>query len=87
VDCIAGTIGASSICIFGKGRSLWGLAPVIPVLDLFVGSITWKPVVVEGQVVPREILNLTVIMDHDVIDGVPAARFVRRLVELVEGLE
>jgi pyruvate/2-oxoglutarate dehydrogenase complex dihydrolipoamide acyltransferase (E2) component len=35
-------------------------------------------------------LNLTVAFDHDVVDGAPAARFVNRLVELIEngyGLE
>jgi len=49
-----------------------------------VGSTSWKPVIVEGQIVPREILNLTVVFDHDVIDGAPAARFTRRLIELIE---
>ena len=29
-------------------------------------------------------LCLTVTFDHDIIDGAPAARFVRRLVELIE---
>jgi pyruvate/2-oxoglutarate dehydrogenase complex dihydrolipoamide acyltransferase (E2) component len=40
--------------------------------------------VVEGRIEPREILNLTVVFDHHVIDGAPAARFTRRLVELIE---
>ena len=38
----------------------------------------------------RENLNQMVVFDHDVIDGAPAARFTRRLVELIEsgyGLE
>jgi pyruvate/2-oxoglutarate dehydrogenase complex dihydrolipoamide acyltransferase (E2) component len=45
---------------------------------------------VEGRIEPREILNLTVMFDHDVIDGAPATRFTQRLVELIEsgyGLE
>ena len=29
-------------------------------------------------------LSLTVAFDHDVVDGAPAARFVQRLVELIE---
>jgi hypothetical protein len=29
-------------------------------------------------------LTLTVVFDHDVIDGAPAARFAHRLVELIE---
>jgi pyruvate/2-oxoglutarate dehydrogenase complex dihydrolipoamide acyltransferase (E2) component len=40
--------------------------------------------VVEGRIEPREILNLTVSFDHDIVDGGPATRFVRRLVELIE---
>lgn len=39
---------------------------------------------VEGRIEPREILNLTVLFDHNVIDGAPATRFTRRLVELIE---
>jgi pyruvate/2-oxoglutarate dehydrogenase complex dihydrolipoamide acyltransferase (E2) component len=39
---------------------------------------------VEGRIEPREILNLTVAFDHDIVDGAPATRFTRRLVELIE---
>lgn len=39
----------------------------------------------ECRVEPRDMLSLTVLFDHDVIDGVPAAAFVRRLTELMEG--
>ena len=38
----------------------------------------------EGRIEPRERLSLTLVFDHDVIDGAPAARFARRLVELIE---
>jgi len=40
--------------------------------------------VVDGRIEPRQILNLTVVFDHHVIDGAPAARFTRRLMELIE---
>jgi pyruvate/2-oxoglutarate dehydrogenase complex dihydrolipoamide acyltransferase (E2) component len=80
----AGTVGISSVGMFGKGRSGWGLAPVMHSLDLIVGSIAWKPAIMDGQIEPRQILNLTVVFDHDVIDGAPATRFVHRLVELIE---
>jgi pyruvate/2-oxoglutarate dehydrogenase complex dihydrolipoamide acyltransferase (E2) component len=43
-----------------------------------------KPGVVDGQIAIREYLSLTVSLDHDVIDGAPAARFVTRLKELIE---
>jgi pyruvate/2-oxoglutarate dehydrogenase complex dihydrolipoamide acyltransferase (E2) component len=82
---MAGTVGISAVGMFGKGHSGWGLYPTSHSLELVVGSTAWKPAVVEGRIEPREILNLTVVFDHDVIDGAPAARFARRLVELIEG--
>jgi pyruvate/2-oxoglutarate dehydrogenase complex dihydrolipoamide acyltransferase (E2) component len=81
---IAGTVGISAVGMFGEGQGGWGIAPTMHPLDLIVGSTAWKPAVVEGRLEPREILNLTVVFDHDVIDGAPAARFARRLVELIE---
>jgi len=81
---INGTVGITSVGMFGKGHSGWGIFSTLHSLDLVVGSTAWKPAVVEGRIEPREILNLTVVFDHDVIDGAPAARFARRLVELIE---
>jgi len=74
----------SAVGMFGEGTSGWGIYPATEVLGLVVGSIAWKPAVVEGRIEPREILHLTVVLDHDVIDGAPAVRFTRRLVELIE---
>jgi pyruvate/2-oxoglutarate dehydrogenase complex dihydrolipoamide acyltransferase (E2) component len=70
--------------MFGKGHSGWGIATTPHSLGLVVGSMSLKPAVVEGRIEPRQILNLTVLFDHDVVDGAPAARFVSRLVELIE---
>ena len=79
-----GTVGITAVGMFGKDHSGWGLYPTRHSLDLVVGSIACKPAVVEGRIEPREILHLTVVFDHDVIDGAPAARFTRRLMELIE---
>jgi pyruvate/2-oxoglutarate dehydrogenase complex dihydrolipoamide acyltransferase (E2) component len=81
---MSGTVGVTAVGMFGKGHSGWGLETTRHSLDLVVGSIAWKPAVVEGRIEPREILNLTVVFDHHVVDGAPAARFTRRLVELIE---
>jgi pyruvate/2-oxoglutarate dehydrogenase complex dihydrolipoamide acyltransferase (E2) component len=81
---IAGTVGISAVGMFGEGQGGWGIAPTMHPLDVIVGSTAWKPVIVEGRIEPREILNLTVVFDHDVIDGAPAARFARRLIKLIE---
>jgi pyruvate/2-oxoglutarate dehydrogenase complex dihydrolipoamide acyltransferase (E2) component len=84
VTAMAGTVSITAVGMFGEGHSGWGIYPATEVLGLVVGSIAWKPAVVEGRIEPREILHLTVTFDHDVIDGAPAARFTRRLVELIE---
>jgi pyruvate/2-oxoglutarate dehydrogenase complex dihydrolipoamide acyltransferase (E2) component len=84
VTSMGGTISITAVGMFGEGRSGWGVYPSAEVLGLVVGSIAWKPAVVEGRIEPREILHLAVVFQHDVIDGAPAARFTRRLVELIE---
>ncbi len=81
---MGGTVGLTSVGLFGGGHSGWGISPTLHPLGLVVGGIAWKPAVVEGRIEPREILNLTVTFDHDIVDGGPATRFVKRLVELVE---
>lgn len=81
---MGGTVGVTSIGMFGKGHSGWGIFPLSQALGLIMGSIDWKPAVVNGRIEPREILNLTVTFNHDIVDGVPAARFTRRLIELIE---
>lgn len=40
---------------------------------------------VDGQVVVRDVLDLTVAIDHNVVDGAPAARFAATFRELLEG--
>lgn len=78
-----GTVGITAVGMFGN-YSGWGISPNGHTLDLVVGSISRKPAVVGDRIEPREILNLTVVFDHDVVDGAPAARFVQRLVESIE---
>ena len=78
-----GTVAVSAVGLFGR-RSGWGVLPTPYSLMLVVGGIARKPAVVDDHIEPREILSLTVVFDHDVVDGAPAARFVQRLVELIE---
>ncbi len=51
---------------------------------LAVGTITPKPVVVDGQMVPRRRLRLTLSCDHRVIDGATGAAFLRTLKQMLE---
>jgi pyruvate/2-oxoglutarate dehydrogenase complex dihydrolipoamide acyltransferase (E2) component len=79
-----GTVGITAVGMFGKGAG-WGIPPPIPTpLMITVGGIGKKPEIVDGQVAPREYLSLTISVDHDIVDGAPAARFTQRLKELIE---
>ena len=62
----------------------WGIPIAPPTLMITVGGIAIKPRYVDGQLQPRDMLDLTISVDHEVVDGAPAARFARRLSELVE---
>jgi pyruvate/2-oxoglutarate dehydrogenase complex dihydrolipoamide acyltransferase (E2) component len=78
-----GTVGITAIGMFGKGPG-WGIPLPSHALWITVGGIGEKPGVVDGQIVPRECLSLTISFDHETIDGAPAARFTQRLKELIE---
>jgi pyruvate/2-oxoglutarate dehydrogenase complex dihydrolipoamide acyltransferase (E2) component len=43
-----------------------------------------RPRVFGGQVAIRDVLDLTVAIDHNVVDGAPAARFAAEFRELLE---
>lgn len=79
-----GTVILTSVGMFGSGGG-WGLT-FLPshTLGVTVGGIQTKLALVNEQVVAREYLCLTLAFDHDIVDGAPAARFAKRLVELVE---
>jgi len=51
---------------------------------LRAGGIAKKPEVIGDKIEIREYLYMTVSIDHDLVAGAPAARFISRLAELVE---
>jgi pyruvate/2-oxoglutarate dehydrogenase complex dihydrolipoamide acyltransferase (E2) component len=49
-----------------------------------VGGLARRPWAVDDRVVVRDVLDLTVTIDHNVVDGAPATRFgadLRRILE------
>jgi len=78
-----GTVGMTSVGMFGKGSG-WAIPFGVHTLDVALGGIAEKPGVVEGRIEIREYLCLTLSFDHDIIDGAPAARFTQRLKEIIE---
>nr|WP_255622447.1 2-oxo acid dehydrogenase subunit E2 [Tessaracoccus sp. OS52] len=81
-----GTVGLSSVGMFGPSGG-WGIPIAPPTLMVTVGGIATKPGYVDGELLPRDMLSLTVSVDHAIVDGAPAARFARRLAELLETAE
>ncbi|HFV3562860.1 TPA: 2-oxo acid dehydrogenase subunit E2 [Streptococcus pneumoniae] len=51
---------------------------------LGVSSTIEKPVVVNGEIVIRPIMNLGLTIDHRVVDGMAGAKFMKDLKELIE---
>lgn len=78
-----GTIILTSVGMFGKTGG-WAITFGLQSLAVAVGGIAHKPGVTAEGIAPREYLDMTLLIDHDVIDGAPAARFVSRLIELME---
>jgi pyruvate/2-oxoglutarate dehydrogenase complex dihydrolipoamide acyltransferase (E2) component len=66
------------------GISAWIIPKSIHNLAFGMGTIVRKPGVVGNRIEIRDILHLTVQLDHDVIDGAPAARFTAGLVRNIE---
>jgi pyruvate/2-oxoglutarate dehydrogenase complex dihydrolipoamide acyltransferase (E2) component len=85
---LAGTVAVTAVGMFGGTGAGWAQA-IVPLhtLGLTLGAIAQRPAVETGQLVTRELLALTVSVDHDVVDGAPAARFVGRLRELIEAAD
>jgi len=51
---------------------------------LGVGCITPKPIARNGQVEIRQMLILSLVFDHRLVDGAPAARFLQYIKDLIE---
>jgi pyruvate dehydrogenase E2 component (dihydrolipoamide acetyltransferase) len=51
---------------------------------LGVGKIMEKPVVLHGGIHVRSMMTLSLVFDHRLIDGAPAARFLAKVKELLE---
>lgn len=80
---MTGTVMVTSVAMFGKS-SAWAIPAGIHPLLVALGGVARKPGIVEDRVEPRDLLSMTVLFDHDVVDGVPVALFLKRLVKLME---
>ena len=78
-----GTVGITAVGMFGKDAG-WGIPPALPTLMITLGGIGEKPLIIDGRIATRDFLSLTISFNHDIVDGAPAARFIKRFKELIE---
>jgi pyruvate dehydrogenase E2 component (dihydrolipoamide acetyltransferase) len=70
---------------------MYGVDAFTPILHtpqvaiLGVGRIIEKPAVHEGKIVARSMMVLSLTFDHRIVDGAPAAAFLRTLVNYLQG--
>ena len=82
-DLSGGTFTFTSLGIY----RVEGFTPVINMPEaaiLGVGRINEKPVVKNGEIVARKMMTLSLVFDHRLTDGAPAARFLDYICELIE---
>mgnify|MGYP000469472029 CR=1 FL=1 len=69
---------------------MYGIESFSPIINqpevaiLGVNTIVEKPVVIDGEICVRPILNLSLTADHRVVDGSVAAQFLQRVKKLIE---
>lgn len=81
-----GTALVTTVGLMGN-LSGWILPETIHNLSFALGSVTKKPWVVNNEIQIRTILHLTILFDHDVVDGSPAAVFTEKLIKYIESAE
>ena len=79
-----GTVTASSVGMMMGGNGFAIGTPTISTLTVIIGGMGERPWVIDGELTVRTILDLTVQIDHRVVDGAPAARFGATLRQLLE---
>jgi pyruvate/2-oxoglutarate dehydrogenase complex dihydrolipoamide acyltransferase (E2) component len=79
-----GTVAVTAVGMFAGGGGFAITQPSLMSLQVVIGGMTTRPLVVDDEIEVREVLDLTITIDHDVVDGAPAARFGAELRELLE---
>ena len=82
-DLDGGTFTISNLGMFGNERFIAVLNPPQAAI-LAVGATQEKPVVVDGQVVVRQRMELTLTCDHRAVDGATGAEFLRDVKTFLE---
>jgi pyruvate/2-oxoglutarate dehydrogenase complex dihydrolipoamide acyltransferase (E2) component len=72
---LTGTVQVTAVGMFAGGGG-FAIAPAtLASVLVVVGGLSRRPGVVDDEIAVRDVLNLTVSIDHNVVDGAPATRF------------
>jgi pyruvate/2-oxoglutarate dehydrogenase complex dihydrolipoamide acyltransferase (E2) component len=72
---LVGTVQVSAVGMFAGGGGFAIAPPTLASCTIVVGGLGRRPRALGDDVVVRDVLDLTVTVDHDVVDGAPATRF------------
>ncbi len=73
----------TSVGMIGRVNG-WFIHRSVHPVSFGIGSVIKKAVVVNDEVRVREILNMTILVDHDLVDGAPMVRLLKDLTQSIE---
>ncbi len=82
-DMQGGTFTVNNTGSFGSIQSM-GIINYPQAAILQVESIVQRPVIINGMIAVRDMVNLCMSLDHRVLDGLIAGRFLARVKEIIE---
>jgi pyruvate dehydrogenase E2 component (dihydrolipoamide acetyltransferase) len=85
-DLVAGTFTVTNLGMFDVDMFLPIINPPEAAI-LAAGRIVQKPIYVKEEFIAKPVMTLTLAYDHRIIDGAPAATFLKRIKENIENLQ
>ncbi len=79
-----GTVGLSNVGSSLSSRFAVGTSFSVLTLTVIAGSISTKVMWRDERATPRQVLGMTIMVDHNLVDGMPGARFAEELCRLLE---
>lgn len=82
-----GTFTVSNLGMYKSVREFTAIINPPQAAILAVGAIYTEPSLVEGRIEPKSFVNVTLAVDHRILDGAVAAEFLDKVVELIQNPE
>ncbi|MBN1683702.1 2-oxo acid dehydrogenase subunit E2 [Candidatus Bathyarchaeota archaeon] len=80
---LIGTVGVTSLGMFLKGQGGWAIPFADKTLNIALGAIKEIAVIRYGRAEERKLLCVTFLIDHDIVDGAPATRFISQFSKMM----